>query len=430
MVIRLLRRNLALVCCAVLAAVIAGTMAFRAFRQPSAETVPQETAAPAESLPEDSQQAQQTAQDAVSGTEEMRAVWVPYMSLDMTGESDRSEKAFLAKFGAVIQTAKSCGMNTLIVQVRPFGDALYPSAYFPWSHVTGFRQGENPGYDPLKDMTEACHAAGLKIHAWVNPLRIRASDTPAALAQDNPYYAYRASSEKSDYVVETPGGIYYNPAYAEVRKLVADGTAEIAANYAVDGIQFDDYFYPTQDASFDAKAYGDYCSSAGRSGTPLPLADWRRANISEMVSLVYRRIKAAKKGVPFGIAPQGNIQNDLNMGADVNAWCSARGYVDYICPQLYYNFRNPTLPFDQAADAWCRLVTNQDIRLYFGLAAYKASSSADGGTWQESSSILAGEVMYGRVRKCSGFMFYSVDSLTKEQAKEEIENVVKQLNGG
>ncbi len=362
-----------------------------------------------------------------ASAQEMRAVWVPYMSLNMSKEDDKSEQAFLKKFNVIVATAKSCGMNTLVVQVRPFGDALYPSSVFPWSHVVGGTQGVNPGYDPLKDMVAACHAAGLKIHAWVNPLRIQANGAPSILATGNPYYKFRATASKSDYVIDYQNGKYYNPAYEEVRKLIADGVREIAANYDVDGIQFDDYFYPAQDASFDKTAYDAYRSQSAKNGTPLPLLDWRRANISALVSEVYRAVKSAGKNIPFGIAPQGNIQNDLGMGADVSAWCSARGYVDYICPQLYYNFDNPTLPFNTAAESWRSLVKNSGIKLYFGLAAYKAGSDADSGTWKKSSDILASQVQYGRKVSCDGFMFYSCDYLTGDQTKEEVQNVVKLL---
>ena len=128
--------------------------------------------------------------------DEMRAVWVPYMSLAMNGEKDQSETAFHKKFDAIVSGAKEKGLNTLIVHVRPFGDALYPSQYFPWSHILTGTQGVNPGYDPLEYMVKAAHAAGLKIHAWVNPLRIQTSGTPSILAQSNPYSRWKEEGVK------------------------------------------------------------------------------------------------------------------------------------------------------------------------------------------------------------------------------------------
>lgn len=118
-------------------------------------------------------------------TEEMRGVWVPYMSLSMSGETDRSEAAFRAKFQQIIDVSKEKRMNTLIVHVRPFSDALYRSELFPWSHILTGTQGQDPGYDPLAIMCEMAHAADMEIHAWVNPLRIQVNGTPEELCEDN-----------------------------------------------------------------------------------------------------------------------------------------------------------------------------------------------------------------------------------------------------
>lgn len=424
MVVRLYRHSVVL-CICVLAAAVAVTMAVNFGRSDAAAApVFSSTAAPSQESGEPPASSPNAVQNG-----EMRAVWVPYLSLDMSKAEDKSEKAFLQKFNAIIENAKNCGMNTLIVQVRPFGDALYKSSYFPWSHIVGGTQGVNPGYDPLADMVSACHKAGLKIHAWVNPLRIQTTGTPSILATDNPYNVWKGDSAKTGWTVDWQGAKYYNPAYEQVRKLIADGVKEIAANYDVDGIQIDDYFYPTQDAAFDKAAYDAYSASASKNGSPLALADWRRGNVNALVSLVYREIKSAKPELPFGISPQGNVQNDLDMGADVAIWCSVKGYADYLCPQLYVNFENPTLPFDDAVRTWRNMVTNPDVKLYLGLAVYKAGSDADSGTWKSSGDILARQVELGRETSCDGFMFYSCDYLNQDQTKEEVQNVVKLLTG-
>lgn len=425
MVVRLYRHSVVL-CICVLAAAVAVTMAVNFGRSDAAAApVFSSSAVPSQESGEPS--ASSSPNTVQNG--EMRAVWVPYLSLDMSKAEDKSEKAFLQKFNTIIENAKNCGMNTLIVQVRPFGDALYKSSYFPWSHIVGGTQGVNPGYDPLADMVSACHKAGLQIHAWVNPLRIQTTGTPSILATDNPYNVWKGDSAKTGWTVDWQGAKYYNPAYEQVRKLIADGVKEIAANYDVDGIQIDDYFYPTQDAAFDKAAYDAYGASASKNGSPLALADWRRGNVNALVSLVYREVKSAKPELPFGISPQGNVQNDLDMGADVAIWCSVRGYADYLCPQLYVNFENPTLPFDGAVRTWRNMVTNPDVKLYLGLAVYKAGSDADSGTWKSSGDILARQVELGRETSCDGFMFYSCDYLNQEQTKEEVRNVMKLLTG-
>lgn len=429
MVVKLYRHSVIL-CICILAASVAVTMGVNFSRRGAAAARP--TGSAASSSPGSaSAAAPANAPAPVSRAEngEMRAVWVPYLSLDMSREEDKSEQAFQRKFDAILTDAKSCGMNTLIVQVRPFGDALYKSSLFPWSHIVGGTQGVDPGYDPLSDMVAACHKAGLKIHAWVNPLRIQTTGSPSILATGNPYSVWKGDASKAGWTVDWQSAKYYNPAYGEVRKLIAGGMREIAKNYDVDGIQIDDYFYPTQDAAFDKTAYDAYAASAAKTGTPLSLLEWRRGNINALVSLVYREIKSVKPGLPFGIAPQGNVQNDLNMGADVAVWCSVKGYADYICPQLYVNFENPALPFDSAVRTWKGMVKNPEMKLYLGLAVYKAGSDVDSGTWKSSGDILARQVMLGRETSCDGFMFYSCDYLNREQTKQEVQNVVKLLTG-
>ena len=155
-----------------------------------------------------------------SAAEEMRGVWVPMMSLQM---EEPGEEAFQKKFDNIIQVAQEKGMNALIVHVRPYGDALYPSEYFPWSHIVSGTQGVDPGFDPLAYMVEATHKAGMEFHAWVNPLRIQSGDAPSILSQDNPYHQWKGDDAKKGWTVETYSGIYYNPAYEGVRSYIAEG---------------------------------------------------------------------------------------------------------------------------------------------------------------------------------------------------------------
>lgn len=359
---------------------------------------------------------------------EMMAVWVPYMSLSV--EDNPSQEAFEKKFDEIVETSKQHNMNTLIVHVHPFGDALYPSKYYPWSHILTGTQGKDPGYDPLKYMVEASHKAGLEFHAWINPLRIKVSDTPKALSSDNAYNKWKNDKDKSndDYVLDWDGDLYFNPAYPEVRKYIIDSVAEIVENYAVDGIHFDDYFYPTSDVEYDKDSYNAYTKSLGEDSTPLTQNAWRTANINALVSGVYSTVHSKSGHTVFGISPQGNIENDIGMGADVYSWGKTDGFVDYICPQIYVSFDHPLLPFDGTADEWRQLVKNKNVSLYIGLAVYKAGSDADEGSWEGSKDILKKEIEYGRELKADGFMLYSYDYLVHDQTKDEIENVMKVIS--
>lgn len=359
---------------------------------------------------------------------EMMAVWVPYMSLSVEGNP--SQEAFEKKFDEIVKTSKEHNMNTLIVHVRPFGDALYPSEYYPWSHILTGTQGKDPGYDPLSYMVEAAHKAGLEFHAWINPLRIKVSDTPKKLSDGNPYTKWKSDKDKSGYVLDWDGDLYFNPAYPEVRRYIIESVEEIVKNYPVDGIHFDDYFYPTSDVDYDKASYDAYTESLGKDTTPLTQNAWRTANINALVSGVYSAVHNLSSHTVFGISPQGNIDNDISMGADVYSWGKTAGYADYLCPQIYVSFDHPLLPYDSTADEWRQLVKNNGVKLYIGLAVYKAGSDADEGSWEGSQDILQKEIEYGRELKADGFMLYSYDYLVNDQTKKEIENVMKIIETG
>lgn len=357
---------------------------------------------------------------------EMRAVWVPYLSLDQS-QIGQGQENFQKAFDEIVSQAKGYGLNTLIVHVRPFGDAMYPSEIYPWSHLLTGTQGGNPGFDPLEYMVQKTHEAGMQFHAWVNPLRIQSNGAPSILAPNNLYTQWREDSDPNndDWVVDWEEGKYFNPAYPEVREKIIEGIREIVENYPVDAIHFDDYFYPTSDEAFDQKAYQAYIESVGE-GVPLTLPQWRIANINTLVSGVYSAVKSINPQVQFGISPQGNVTNDFNMGADVETWASQNGYVDYLCPQIYVNFDHPLLPFNQTADQWRQMTTAEGVKLYIGLAVYKAGSEeADSGTWNGKTDILRREIEYSRSLGCDGVMLYSWDYMDTSQTQEEVANVIK-----
>lgn len=353
---------------------------------------------------------------------EMRGVWVSYMELTMENESDKSEASFKSKFSAIAQKCKKYGFNTLIVQVRPFCDALYNSKYFPYSHILTGVQGKNPNYDALKIMCEICKQNGMYIHAWVNPYRISTNDTPSKLSNDNPYVKDKSLGLKAD------NGVYLDPSNESARKLITDGVVEIVKNYDVDGIQFDDYFYPTQDESFDKKQYDEYVKTCSNNA-PMGIYNWRIANVNMLVCETYRAVHEANNNVDFGISPQGNLANNYNLYADVKSWCTCRRFVDYICPQIYFSLDNPALTFENSLNEWSGLEYAENVKLYIGLAGYKAGSDDDSGTWLEQSDILAKEYnILKQNDKVKGFMLYSYSSLDSDKAKDEIQNLRNALD--
>lgn len=348
---------------------------------------------------------------------EMRAVWVTYMDLDMRS-TDMTYKSFIKKFKHIADTSRQKGFNTLIVQVRPFSDALYNSQYYPYSHLLTGTQGKNPGYDPLKYMCHYAHKIGMEIHAWINPYRIKVNDSPKKLAENHPYLNNKEIGIKYD------GDIYLNPASEEARTLIKNGVKEIVKNYAVDGIQFDDYFYPTTAKSFDKKYYQNYVDKVG-AGKAITLQEWRTANVNILIAETYNLVHKTKENVVFGISPQGNIENNAELCADVKSWCSKYGYIDYICPQLYYSLENPALKFEEALNQWKNLEYCENVTLYIGIAGYKTGTDSDSGTWENSDTILRDEVKLIRKNNIKGFMFYSFANLESQQAAKEVSNLIK-----
>ncbi len=352
---------------------------------------------------------------------EMRGVWVSYIELDMQNESDKSESAFREKFKDIAITSKNAGFNTLIVQVRPFCDALYKSAYFPYSHILSGEQGVSPDYDALKVMCEICSELDLDIHAWVNPYRISTDSTPQVLSENNPYVIDNELGE------ETENGIFLNPANKMARKLIIDGVTEIVKNYDVDGIQFDDYFYPTQDSDFDDEEYAEYVDTVGAMNC-MSVDNWRLANVNTLICDTYRAIHKISNDVDFGISPQGNIDNNAKIYADVKSWCICKGFVDYICPQLYYSLENPALTFENSLNSWASLDINKNVKLYVGLAGYKANTDSDEGTWLYSDNVLSKEYKIAmQNEKVSGIMLYSYSALEDENASAEISNLTNAI---
>ena len=361
--------------------------------------------------------------DTPESDEEMRGVWVSYMELSMENESSKTQKAFEDKFTEIAQKCRESGFNTLIVQVRPFCDALYKSSYFPWSHILTGTQGENPQYDALQIMCDICKENNLKIHAWINPYRVSSNETPKKLSDNNPYI------KNSEIGIKTDNGIFLDPSNEAAQQLICDGVKEIAENYDVDGIQFDDYFYPTEDESFDKKQYEAYIEKYGKESS-MSLDNWRMQNVNTLICKVYRTIKSVDSSVEFGISPQGNIGNNDGLYADVKSWCTCKGFADYICPQIYFSLENPALTFEDCLNSWTSLDFDENVKLYVGLGGYKAGKGEyDEETWLLSDSILADEYDILRNNKSvRGFMLYSYNSLEDDTAKKEINNLINALN--
>ena len=351
--------------------------------------------------------------------EEIRAMWISYKEWETMDFS--SEAAFTEQAAQLMANSAELGMHRVLVQVRPFADAIYPSELFPWSDLCTGTQGQDPGYDPLAILVEQAHSAGLAIEAWVNPYRVRlnASYPAGELSANNPAVLH------PDWAKEVNGGIYLDPANPDVQAYIADGVQEILDNYAVDGIHFDDYFYPTTEESFDEAEYA-------ASGTDLSLADWRRENVNSLVSLVYRTVKESSPTAVFGISPQGNPDNNYNgQYSDVGLWMSTPGYLDYVMPQIYWGFGytlksgSDRFAFENIVAEWAAMPRADSVALCAGLGAYRIGDG-DGGSNENSTSQwqtgcnLASQVEGLRGAGLDGYALYRYASLFDNAAWSDL----------
>lgn len=369
--------------------------------------------------------------------EELRGVWISYLEWN---EMPVEQQAFQAKINEMYDNTKAMGMNAVFVHVRPDSDAMYPSVHFPWSKFASGQQGVSPGYDPLAYALQAAHDRGLEFHAWINPYRVTGYlMSYEELADHNPAKVWLTDQDPANdrWVLLHNGEYYYNPAIPQVRQLITDGVKEIIDNYAVDGIHFDDYFYPSVDNAqadlwFDKPEYD-------QSGSSLTISQWRRQNVNDLVAGVYTTVKESKPEVVFGISPAGylsNLRSDAMLFADVDTWLTQPGYIDYIMPQLYWGFEaklknhSPApYAFTENMNAWINLAGQGNVKLYLGLAMYRTGSDiADNNEvseWLRSQDIMKRQVETARATgKIGGFCFFSYQSFFHEHTRREKENLI------
>lgn len=315
-------------------------------------------------------------------SKEMRAVWISY--LDYASLKDKSEVDFTKNINAMYDKVLAQNANTVIVHVRAFSDAVYPSRYYSWANfITSSDDG--PDYDPLNIMVTQAHKKGLLFQAWINPYR-------------------------------TKDGGRVNPASTSAIKKIVSGVEEIVSNYDIDGIHFDDYFYlSTDDTSQEDKM----------------------ANVNKMIMQVYAKIKSIKSNVIFGISPAGNIDYAKSIGCDVDTWLSTTGYIDYICPQLYWSDHYVTRSgastkmFTNTMKQWVSINKNETT-MYAGLALYKVGTTLESAWgsdlgWGESTSNLYNQYKAAKNGGYKGYSLYRYESLSLPAAKEEL-NQLKKLS--
>lgn len=319
---------------------------------------------------------------------ETRGVFISYIEyLDYFESKD--SKTIKKEIDNIIKELKNKYINCIFLHVRPFSDSIYNSNIYPFSHTISGTQGTNIGFDVLEYFIKKAHDNNIKLHAWINPYRISNETDITLISEKNPAYKWLNTNHVK--VIEEKG-IYYNPASSEVKKLIISGVEELVKNYDIDGILFDDYFYP--DDSIDLENYKEVENT-------ISIKDFRLSQVNELISQVYQKIKKIKPTVLFGISPDGNIENNYEKHyADIKTWLSKEEYIDYIMPQIYYGFLHDTKPFIETINEWNNLIKN-DVVLIPALALYKSGEFDNyAGTsineWIENDNIIKKQIQVSR----------------------------------
>lgn len=351
-------------------------------------------------------------QTLLVGQESIRAVWIATVSnINYPSQRDMSEQQLSSELDNIVENAARLGANTIFFQVRPCSDALYNSSIFPQSHYVSGRRGEaaDGGFDSLAYLISAAHSKGISVHAWVNPVRVLSGSkqdpaTADELCEDEP-----AALHPEWTVQYADGKLYFNLGIPEVRTLISDGVYEIVKNYDVDGVVFDDYFYPypVYDEGGDMAVFDDSDAYAKYGGT-MSLDDFRRDCVNTLVRVCKIAVKKANKNCLFGIAPFGIWKNSVSEGGAGTAgleayyeiYCDAlsfarEGNVDYVAPQLYWGIGDESADFIRLADWWNTALSGTDTVLIPCLAAYRYTEGS------YSKGELTAQIEYAR--KLTGY---------------------------
>ena len=356
---------------------------------------------------------------------EKRSIFISYIEIGKYFQGKSKIDAYNNVL-TIINNIKELGFNEIILQVRSFSDAIYKSDIFPWSRYVSNVEGVDPGFDLLEMFIEECKKNNLFLIAWINPYRIRNTIDGSDISYLNPSFKYLNSD-----VVYINNGIYFNPSKSEVTDLIVSGVEEILINYDVDGILFDDYFYP--DNEIDRNDYINYINN----NLFISKEEYNLNVVSKMIKKVHD--VCLKYKVLFGVSPDGNMENNYNkVFADVKKWCRD-GDIDFIMPQVYYGFYNETKAFNNVIKEWESIILNDDVDLRIALAFYKNGSydkwaKSGSNEWVENDDIIMREIILSRnLDKYNGFSLFRYDyifdnNMYTEMTVNEIENMKKVLN--
>lgn len=358
---------------------------------------------------------------------EIRGVWVP-TCWNLSFPRSRTSVEFQQNYRKLIADLKRANINTVIFQIRPQCDAFYVSKINPWSaYLCGGEGIGFSGFDPMLFMVRETHRQGLQFHAWLNPYRVRGSAPEGKTAALKKLSPLSFARRFPDAVLAVPNGktniLMLDPGHPRTTWHLMESIKEILHKYDVDGIHFDDYFYPYSGmGNTDLHSWKKYCRNK-----KISIEAWRRNNVDTMIynvgALIRRHNTINKKRVLFGVSPFGIWRNRKvdkkgsptlglasfdTLFADSRRWVK-EGYIDYISPQIYWSFTEPSAPFACVVDWWVNTVKGTKVKLFIGLTLYK---SAPGKPFWEDPDELKNQLIYSSaLPQVAGYIFFPANKL-------------------
>lgn len=353
--------------------------------------------------------------------EEIKGVFISYIDYsNLKGKNELEQKKIIDE---MINNIYDYGLNTIILQVRPFSDAIYCSEIFKPSLSVVNSEDDYLNFDILKYFIDKTHLKDMKLYAWINPYRIRNTNDIESISKNSIFYDYLSSDDV--YIGED--GIYFNPSSKRVLDLIISGVEEVVKNYDIDGILYDDYFYPNN--KIDNNNYNKYVEEGG----VLSINEYRLEVINNLISSTYNTVKKIKNDVLFGISPSGNIENNLNNEyLDVEYLLSKEGYLDFVIPQVYYGFNNTNKPYIDTLNTWNKLIKT-DTKLMVALSIYKSGQvdeyAKEGkNEWIENSDIIKKQIIIARnVSNYEGFFIFRYNYLFSNDLNTNLKNEIDNL---
>jgi uncharacterized lipoprotein YddW (UPF0748 family) len=351
---------------------------------------------------------------------ELRAFWIATVAnIDWPTQRGESPEVYRREYRRLLEAGQRAGLNAVFVQIRPVSDAFYKSDLEPWSKYLTGRQGKAPAEndDPLPFLIAEAHRHGMEFHAWFNPYRATMDTVTRTLAPTHPL------RQHPDWFIKYASQYLYNPGLPAVRNHIKRVIMDVVRRYDIDGVHFDDYFYPYPEPN---QVFHDEKAFQGQNPDSLKLADWRRQNVNTLISDLHDSIQNAKRWVKFGISPFGVWMNKSanpngsdtragqpsysNLYADSRLWLQ-EGWIDYIVPQLYWSTKFKLVPYATLLEWWTR--NHFGRHLYIGHGTYRMLENTRSDTAWRNPRELMGQIRLNRSYPddVQGSVFFSARSV-------------------